>query len=100
MRIWPVHPEYLDSKWLVALWREALLANHFDKQKIDHHEKEIRIPAKSGQIDYEFEHLLRKLKSRDVDRYSKYRELKDPQSHFVFQIVTGGLENREKVYNS
>jgi len=26
MRIWSVHPKYLDSKGLIALWREALLA--------------------------------------------------------------------------
>jgi hypothetical protein len=26
MRIWSLHPKYLDSKGLVALWREALLA--------------------------------------------------------------------------
>ena len=26
MRIWTIHPKYLDSKGLVALWREALLA--------------------------------------------------------------------------
>ncbi|ADE10577.1 pyrimidine dimer DNA glycosylase/endonuclease V [Sideroxydans lithotrophicus] len=26
MRIWSVHPRYLDAKGLVALWREALLA--------------------------------------------------------------------------
>ena len=26
MRIWTLHPQYLDSKGLVALWREALLA--------------------------------------------------------------------------
>lgn len=26
MRIWSLHPRYLDSKGLVALWREALLA--------------------------------------------------------------------------
>ncbi len=28
MRIWSVHPKYLDSKGLVALWREALLAKN------------------------------------------------------------------------
>jgi hypothetical protein len=28
MRIWSVHPRYLDAKGLVALWREALLAKH------------------------------------------------------------------------
>ncbi len=26
MRLWTVHPKFLDSKGLVALWREALLA--------------------------------------------------------------------------
>ncbi|MEI6435097.1 MAG: pyrimidine dimer DNA glycosylase/endonuclease V [Bacteroidota bacterium] len=26
MRIWSIHPKYLDSKGFVALWREALLA--------------------------------------------------------------------------
>lgn len=26
MRIWSVHPKYLDAKGLVALWREGLLA--------------------------------------------------------------------------
>ncbi|MCW3109723.1 MAG: hypothetical protein JWQ09_4229 [Segetibacter sp.] len=28
MRIWSVHPKYLDPKGLVALWRETLLAKH------------------------------------------------------------------------
>jgi hypothetical protein len=28
MRIWSVHPRYLDAKGLVALWREAFLAKH------------------------------------------------------------------------
>lgn len=26
MRIWSIHPKYLDSKGIVALWRETLLA--------------------------------------------------------------------------
>jgi len=28
MRIWSLHPKYLDAKGLVALWRDALLARH------------------------------------------------------------------------
>jgi hypothetical protein len=28
MRLWSLHPKYLDSKGLVALWREGLLAQH------------------------------------------------------------------------
>src|ERR1019366_4659610 len=26
MRLWTIHPQYLDTKGLVALWREGLLA--------------------------------------------------------------------------
>jgi hypothetical protein len=26
MRLWSLHPKYLDNKGLIALWREALLA--------------------------------------------------------------------------
>jgi len=28
MRLWSLHPGYLDSKGLVALWREGLLAQY------------------------------------------------------------------------
>lgn len=28
MRIWSLHPKYMDVKGLVALWRESLLAKH------------------------------------------------------------------------
>jgi len=28
MRLWSLHPKYLDAKGLVALWREALLAKN------------------------------------------------------------------------
>jgi hypothetical protein len=28
MRIWTIHPKYLDRIGLVALWRETLLAKH------------------------------------------------------------------------
>lgn len=28
MRIWSIHPKYLDKKGFVALWRETLLAKH------------------------------------------------------------------------
>ena len=28
MRVWSIHPQYLDAKGFVALWRETLLAKH------------------------------------------------------------------------
>jgi hypothetical protein len=33
MRIWSLHPKYLDSKGLTALWRETLLGKHVLENK-------------------------------------------------------------------
>jgi hypothetical protein len=33
MRLWSIHPKYLDTKGLLALWREALLAKKVLKGK-------------------------------------------------------------------
>lgn len=33
MRIWSIHPKYLDAKGLVALWRETLLAKNVLERK-------------------------------------------------------------------
>src|SRR5215467_3185960 len=33
MRLWSIHPKYLDSKGLVALWRESLLAKNVLENK-------------------------------------------------------------------
>jgi hypothetical protein len=33
MRLWSIHPKYLDTKGLVALWREGLLAKHVLENK-------------------------------------------------------------------
>lgn len=33
MRLWSIHPKYLDAKGLVALWRESLLANNVLKSR-------------------------------------------------------------------
>lgn len=48
MRLWTIHPRYLDSKGLVAAWREALLAQRVLAGKTDgyrHHPQLIRFQA-------------------------------------------------------
>jgi hypothetical protein len=39
MRIWSFHPKYLDTKGLVALWREALLAKKVLENKTKGYKK-------------------------------------------------------------
>jgi hypothetical protein len=85
MRLWTLHPKYLDARGLVALWREALLA-----------QKVLR-GATRGQLLYEWQHLKRKLKKRDVKRYRDLLLVKMPAPHPLYQIVPGKVRDWEKV---
>jgi hypothetical protein len=136
MRLWSLAPHYMDSKGLVALWRETLLAqavlhgktkgykNHpqlnrfrdrkdllasylhlicdeadtrgynFDRSKI------IKVRAKSpktmpvskGQVLYEWDHLLKKLKTRDPLRYKEHVKFKGTPDLFAFFKMTNAKD--------
>ena len=51
MRLWTIHPEFLDTKGLVALWREGLLAKAVlegQTKGYRHHPQLIRFRAQSN----------------------------------------------------
>ena len=141
MRLWTVHPRYLDPQGLVALWREALLAravlrnqtkgyrHHpqlarfqkerapraainaylravyeealargytFDRSKIGPIRGAERIVCTTGQLEYEWAHLLEKLKARNPPLYRKWR-FEAPVPHPSFILVDGPTEPWEKV---
>lgn len=140
MRIWSVHPKYLDAKGIVALWRETLLAknvlegntkgykNHpqlnrfkavekpleainqyltevwdeatrrgynFDRTKIDFDFQKIKIDVTTGQLQYEFNHLLKKLEQRDPERYKQFEKLKMVDCAEIFDVKEGEIEKWE-----
>lgn len=140
MRLWSLHPQYLDSKGLVALWREALLAQnvlfgntkgyknhpqlerfknsgnplgaiasylecvlveaeqrqyHFNKSKIIEPRLKDKVVVTTGQLDYEVQHLLGKLKQRDPTRYNKVSQITDIKPHPLFKIVEGDIADWE-----
>ena len=140
MRIWSVHPKYLDAKGIVALWRETLLAknvlegntkgykNHpqlnrfkaeenpleainqylaevwneatrrgynFDRNKIDFDFKKIKIEVTIGQMQYEFNHLLKKLEQREPERYKQFAKLKMVDCAEIFDVKEGEIEKWE-----
>lgn len=142
MRIWSVHPKYLDTKGLVALWRETLLAKnvlegntkgyknhpqltrfknsknplqsinhyleaiyqeslkrgyHFDKKKFSIQDTPVTLNVSTGQIEYEMQHLLKKLKTRDVPRYDRLLDEKNIDPHPLFEIIEGETEEWEIV---
>ncbi|MDG2090138.1 MAG: pyrimidine dimer DNA glycosylase/endonuclease V [Gammaproteobacteria bacterium] len=138
MRLWSINPSYLDSKGLVALWREGLLAqkvllgktkgykNHpqldrfkdsdspvgaiatylravaqeadsrnysFDKSKIVTMSLQNKIKVNSGQLEFEYSHLLTKLKVRDPQSYQNLMMNKKIEAHHMFIKVHGDIEN-------
>lgn len=143
MRIWSLHPKYLDGKGLVALWRETLLAKKvlegetkgykkhpqlqrfkkcdkpldcidqylsivyresvkrgykFDKTKINFNFTPTKLTVTTGQLDYECNHLLNKLKTRDKKRYHELINKNGLESHPLFEVIEGSVEEWEKPY--
>jgi len=141
MRLWTLHPRYLDTKGLVALWREALLARAvlqgktrgyrqhpqlarfrtsdapeaaidaylsvvlaeaqsrgyaFDHSKLGPVVGVARIPATLGQLDYEREHLARKLLQRDPASHARLQAMSSPLAHPLFELVPGPVEAWER----
>lgn len=142
MRLWSLHPKYLDTKGLVALWREGLLAQavlagqtkgyqrhpqlvrfiqssapeayiaaylkqvyaeavrrgyHFDEKKIGKSILVTPIAVTSGQIEYEWSHLSRKLKARAHDWLKQFQAVEQPEPHPIFFVMKGEIAPWEVV---
>ena len=136
MRLWSLHPRYLDAKGLVALWREGLLAQavlagktkgykhhpqlarfietpaprkyiaaylrqihieasrrgyNFNARKIGRGGKVAPLTVTTGQLNYEWSHLVNKLKARAPLWLSAIPETKRPAPHPLFRIVPGRI---------
>ena len=51
MRLWTIHPKYLDSRGLVALWREALLARKVLRGKTRGYRNHPQLDRFRAQVD-------------------------------------------------
>ncbi len=76
MRIWSLHPKYLDSKGLVALWRETLLAKNVlegKKKGYRNHPQLIRFKNQNplGTINYYLSVVFQESLSRGYNFDSK-----------------------------
>ena len=141
MRLWSLHPRYLDPQGLVALWREALLARavlcgktlgyrshpqlerfslhatprsaissylqavhaeasarnySFDRGKIGPGRVKDPILVSSGQVRYEWQHLLAKLESRNPALHRRWRDVASPDCHPLFAVRPGPIESWER----
>lgn len=82
------------NEYLYHVYKEACKRGyHFDKTKIGKRSKG-KIKLTNGQLNYEFEQLKKKLKTRDPETYKK---LKNPEPHPMFTVVKGPVASWERV---
>lgn len=84
------------SGYLSGVHAEACVRGYvFDRSKVGPVRECARIIATRGQLEYEWEHLLRKLRQRSPDWYRRVRHA-SPSSHPCFRIVAGPIASWEK----
>ena len=84
MRLWSIHPKYLDAKGLVALWREGLLAQKVLKgetQGYINHPQLDRFKSKQDPIAATSKYLYLIHKESLQQYYSLNLEKKSTTSH-------------------
>jgi Pyrimidine dimer DNA glycosylase len=141
VRLWTLHPKYLDPAGLVALWREGLLARavlrgatrgyrhhpqlarfrgqpapratinaylrsvaaeaaargyRFDVSKLGPERGARRLRAPRGQLAYEWQHLMKKLRRRNPALHARWRGTRFPEAHPLFRVVAGEIEPWER----
>ena len=88
--------DYINA-YLEGIYREALGRGYnFDQSKINPLKKKLKnIKVSSGQLEYEFQHLLAKLAKRDKKRFEELRKIVKPVSHILFKIEAGKIADWE-----
>ena len=67
---------------------------------MDHDLSLLPIPVTTGQIRYEWKHLLKKLHVRAPDLLAHFENLEATELHPLFQIIEGDIENWEIILNN
>ena len=97
MRLWTLHPKYLDAVGLVALWREALLAREVIRGNTRGYRFHPQLAAPRGQLRHEWNWLLDKLRHRSVGIHERMRDISTPDAHPLFAIVDGPVCTWERL---
>ena len=101
MRIWSLHPQYLDARGLLALWREALLAQAVLRgatRGYRHHPQLVRFRRQASPVGA-IAAYLRAVREEALDRgYAFNRDLIGPASTAGRLAVTRGQLEHEWVH--
>jgi hypothetical protein len=93
MRIWSIHPKYLDSKGLVALWRETLLAKKVLQNRTTgykNHPQLNRFKGSAKPIDCIDQYLWEVYKEAEKRNYHFNKDKMGHNYKFVSLTVTTG----------
>ena len=83
------------ATYLIDIWSEATRRNYrFKKSKINPRRTKKLIPETRGQLLYEWQHLIRKMKLRHGSPPKQYTQ---PTAHPLFRIIKGKPRQWEKV---
>ena len=69
-----------------------LIRSYFNKSYFKRPAESVTLTVTQGQLIYEFNHLLGKLKVRDKALYDKLKNTKTIVPHPMFNIIKGGPE--------
>lgn len=84
------------NQYLGIVYTESLKRGyHFDSGKFTLVKKPLKLRVARGQLNYEFGHLLSKLKVRYPKLYKEVKKTKKIESHSLFKVVKGEIEDWE-----
>ena len=86
---------YIDA-FLTEIYKEAVRRDFsYSKEKIRMIENISPIPVNKGQLEYEYEHLRRKLQKRSPELLEKLPALTELKPHPLFETIEGEVEHWE-----
>lgn len=91
-------PGFAVGHYLAGLAREATARGYrFDSAHIDHAQAPApAIPVTTGQLEFERDHLLGKLRRRNPDQADLLATADPHEAHPAFEVITGAIESWER----
>lgn len=89
------------NTYLYFVWEEAKRRGYnFNSSKFDKTLTSQKITVTDKQLDYEWLHLMKKLKVRDPSLYEDHQHIQNYLTHPLFNLVKGSIAEWEKIHLS
>jgi hypothetical protein len=93
-----LHPLHAINQYLMVVFDEATKRGYeFNREKINWESQPCQLTVTDGQVQYETKHLQKKLKERDVKKYTENKILQQLEVHPIFEVIKGEIESWEVI---